>query len=162
MALVQDHARRAWQLCEQGHAIEEIAEIFGCTPKHVERWLLVWEEMAKKDHEKPWWDGLDGGTVSMLRYAGIRSRADLVRAWENGDIEHSRINGIGPRRQLEIRQWLESTSAHGEAYPPKAMLFELPMDAEAALLKLEQMTGHSRSQIVSQLLLQAVKDQKNT
>lgn len=162
MALIQDQARRAWQLCEQGHSIEEIAEHFSCTPQAVERWLLVREEIARQQHEKPWWDGLDGTTVSILRYAGIRSRADLVKVWESGDIEDGRIHGVGPRRQLEIRRWLAATREHGEVYPPKAMLIELPVEAEDALLTLERKTKHSRSDIISDLLLRAVKDMKKS
>lgn len=161
MTWITDHARRAWQLCEQGHAIEEIAEALGCTTNTAERWLLLWEEISQRGQEKPWWYGLDGPVVSLLRYAGIRSRADLVKAWKAGDIQNGRINGIGPRRQQEVRWWLEETREHGEVFPPKAMLIELSAKAELALLTLQSKSKLSRSQIIDDLLLQAVEDHKD-
>lgn len=160
MPRIEDQSRRVWQLSEQGHSIEEIANALACSTTTVERWLLIRDEISHQ--EKPWFAGLDGATVSALRYAGIRSRPNLVNAWESGDIEHGRIQGIGSRRQLEIRQWLMDTCEHGEAYPPKAILVELPLDAESALLTLENRLGHSKSQIISQLLLSAMEVPKGS
>lgn len=151
MYRIEDYVRQAGQLSQQGHSVDEIAEVMHRNPKAIERWLVLWEELFEQ--EPPWFKGLDAATVASLRHAGVETREDLVRAWENGEIRVGHPEGIGTVRLAELRQWLEATGEIVKSAGMKAIVVDLTADAEVALLQLERSTGQSASQIISGLLV---------
>ena len=152
MAQIETLARQAWQLKEQGYAIDDIADVMGRPTSAIERWIGHWTMIAQQ--VPPWHEGLNIQTVLCLKKAGITSREALVEAWENGRIQNGQPSGIGAFRIVELRNWLEATGTEVSQAPPKAMVIDLSPEAEAALNHLKRVTGQNASQLISRLLVE--------
>ncbi|MCL7942263.1 hypothetical protein M8009_18450 [Halomonas sp. ATCH28] len=153
MLRVETLARRAWQLKEQGYAIDDIADAMGKPASAIELWLGRWPEIAQQ--EAPWHEGLSVRTVHCLSEAGIISREALVEAWKNGSIRRGQPTGINVSRLVELQHWLESTGTAVPEASPRAMIIDLPAEAEAALNHLRKVSGETASQVISRLLIEA-------
>lgn len=153
MSQIETLARQAWQLREQGFAIDDIADVMGKPTSAIERWIGRWPEIAQQT--PPWHEGLSIRTVHCLREAGITSREALVEAWEKGGIQRGQPPGINVSRLVELRHWLEATGTAVPVTPPRAMIIDLSVEAEAALKHLRKVTGETASQVVSRLLVEA-------
>lgn len=153
MPQIEMLARQAWQLRQQGHSIDAIADAMGKPTSAIERWVLKWASIANS--APPWYDGLQIHIVSCLRHVGIDSREALVKAWEAGEIRRGQPAGIGVSRLLEIRRWLEATGSGVAEIPPTAVIVELSAEAEASLQHLKHASGRSSSDIISELLVRA-------
>jgi hypothetical protein len=153
MTQIETLARQAWQLRQQGHSIDAIAEAMGRQTSAIERWIGMWTEIANR--ASPWHDGLNIHTVHWLGKAGITSRESLVEAWENGSIRRGQPSGINVSRLEELRRWLEATGTAVPKAPPRAMVIDLTPEAEAALNHLKKVSGQKASQLVSRLLVEA-------
>ncbi|TLF45434.1 hypothetical protein FEI13_18255 [Halomonas urmiana] len=153
MSQIETLARRAWQLKEQGYAIDDIAALMGKPTSAIERWISRWTEIARKVPE--WHEGLNIHTVLTLKKAGIESRDDLIKAWENGDIQRGQPPGIGVYRLVELRNWLEASGIEFPKAQPKAMIIDLLPEAEAALNHLKKVSGKTASQVIANLLIEA-------
>ncbi|QFU00980.1 hypothetical protein FIU83_04965 [Halomonas sp. THAF5a] len=161
MSRVETLARQAWQLKEQGYAIDDIADAMGKPTSAIERWISRWIDIAQQ--MPPWHEGLNVHTVHCLRKAGITSRDALAEAWESGRIRRGQPSGIGVSRLVELRHWLETTGTEiPKAAAPRAMIIDLTPEAEAALNHLRRRTGQSASQLISRLLVDADDIDRNT
>ena len=153
MPQIETLARQAWQLREQGYAIDVIAEVMGKPASAIERWIGRWPEIAQ--NVPPWHQGLKPTTVQCLRKAGITSREALIEAWEAGSIKRGQPSGIGVSRWVELRHWLEDKGTEVPLAQPRAMVIDLTPEAEAALNHLRRASGQTASQLVSRLLVEA-------
>ncbi|MDI5891817.1 hypothetical protein [Halomonas rhizosphaerae] len=153
MIRVETLARRAWQLKEQGYAIEDIADAMGKPTSAIELWISRWPEIAQQ--EAPWHEGLSIRTVHCLSEAGITSREALAEALESGKIQRDQPPGIGVSRLVELRRWLKDTGTALPEAPTRAMIIDLSLEAEAALKHLKTMSGQNASQLISRLLVEA-------
>lgn len=126
MLHIETLARQAWQLREQGYAIDDIANVMGRSTSAIERWICSWTEIA--DQAPPWHEGLNIYTVHCLEKAGITCREDLVEAWEKGEIQRDQPTGINVSRLVEIRGWLESTDTLVSEALPRAVIIDLPAE----------------------------------
>lgn len=142
MPQVATLARLAWQLMQQGHAvIEDIANVMGKPVSAIERWIVVWPEIA--DQMLPWHQGQSSRTVPCLKQGGIISREALIEAWENGSIQCGQLAGIGVTWLTELRHWLETRGIEVPEAPLRPMIIDLSTEAEAALNHLWRMSGES-------------------
>jgi hypothetical protein len=153
MSQIEKLARQAWQLKEQGYAIDEIANAMGKPTSAIERWIGRWTEIAQR--VPPWHEGLNIHTVISLKKAGITSREALIEAWESGDIQRGHPPGIGVSRLVELRNWLEASGTELPKAPPRTMVIDLSPEAEAALNHLKKVKGQNASQLISRLLIEA-------
>jgi hypothetical protein len=153
MPHIENFARQAWQLKEQGYAIDDIADVMGRPTSVIERWINHWPEIEQQ--VPPWHEGLSTNTVFYLDKAGISSREALIEAWENGDIQRGQPPGIGVSRLVELHNWLAASGTELPKAPPKAMIIDLPPEAEAALNHLRKVTGQTASELISRLLVEA-------
>ncbi len=48
MSLIETLARQAWQLREQGYAIDDSADVMGKPTSAIERWICRWPEIAQQ------------------------------------------------------------------------------------------------------------------
>ena len=53
MPQIENFARQAWQLKEQGYAIDDIADVMGRPTSVIERWINHWPEI---DQQVPPWN----------------------------------------------------------------------------------------------------------
>lgn len=153
MSQIETLARQAWQLKEQGYAIDDIADAMGKPTSAIELWLDRWPEIAQR--VPPWHEGLNTHTVLYLNKAGITSREALIGAWENGDIKRGQPSGINVSRLVELRNWLQSSGNELPEAPPRAMVIDLSPEAEAALNHLKRVSGQNASQVIANLLVEA-------
>lgn len=70
MPQIENFARQAWQLKEQGYAIDDIADVMGRPTSVIERWINHWPEIEQQ--VPPWHDGLSTNTIFYLDKAGDR------------------------------------------------------------------------------------------
>ncbi|SEL95247.1 hypothetical protein [Halomonas daqiaonensis] len=153
MAQIETLARQAWQLREQGYAINDIANVMGRPTSAIERWIGCWLVIAGQ--APPWHEGLNTHIVLYLKKAGITSREALVAAWENGDIKRGQSSEINVSRLVELRNWLEDSGSEVPEAPPRTMIIDLSPEAEVALNHLKRVTGQPASQLISRLLVEA-------
>ncbi len=153
MIRVETLARRAWQLREQGYAIEDIADAMGKPTSAIQLWIGRWPEIAQQ--EAPWHEGLSIRTVHCLSEAGINSRAALIEALGNGSVQRGNPSGIGVSRLVELKRWLEATGTALPEAPTRAMIIDLSLEAEAALKHLKTMSGQTASKVITNLLVEA-------
>ncbi|XKF14701.1 hypothetical protein LL947_09305 [Halomonas sp. BLK-85] len=135
------------------YAIDDIADVMGKPTSAIERWICRWPEIA--DQAPLWHEGLNIHTVHCLEKASITSRETLVEAWEKGGIQRGQPPGINVSRLVELRHWLEASGTLVPEAPPRAMIIDLPAEAEAALKHLKKVTGETSSRLVSRLLVEA-------
>ena len=154
MPQIETLARQAWQLREQGHAIDDIADMMGKPSSAIERWIARWPRIAE-EVVPLWHEGLNLRTVQCLEKAGITSRKTLVDEWETGGIERGKPSGINVSRLVEIKHWLEASGTQITEAPSRAMIVDLSLEAEAALRHLKRMSGQNASQVISRLLIEA-------
>ena len=153
MLHIETLARQAWQLKEQGYAIDDIADAMGKPTSAIELWISRWPEIAQQ--ASPWHEGLSIRTVHYLREAGIDSREVLIEALETGKIQRGQPPGIGVSRLVELRRWLEETGTALPEAQPRAVIIDLPLEAQAALNHLKNVSGQNASQLISRLLIEA-------
>ncbi|MGM0914290.1 MAG: hypothetical protein ACQEXC_09715 [Pseudomonadota bacterium] len=153
MIRIETLARRAWQLKEQGYAIDAIAAAMGKPTSAIELWISRWPEIVQQ--EASWHEGLSVRTVHCLCEAGINSREALIEALDNGRVQRGKPSGIGVSRLVELRRWLESTGTASSEAPTRAMIIDLSLEAEAALKHLKTMSGQTASQVITTLLVEA-------
>lgn len=123
MSQIETLARQAWQLKEQGYAIDDIADAMGKPTSAIERWIARWTEITQQ--VPPWHEGLNPHTVLYLKQAGITSREALAEAWESGDIKRRQPSGINVSRLVELRNWLRSSGADLPKVPSRAIVIDL-------------------------------------
>lgn len=159
MLRIETLARRAWQLKEQGYSIDDIADVMGRPTSAIERWIVSWNDIAQQ--VPPWHEGLNTNTVLCLNKAGITSREALIDAWENGEIKRGRPYGINASRLVELHNWLEASGKELLEAPPRTMVIDLSLEAEAALNHLKNVSGQNASQLINRLLVEADETNRN-
>lgn len=160
-----NQSRRAFELHQSGHSLEQIAEHLNTSDDRASQLIAAYRQQLPAEPEKPWWHGLSPSNRVFFEELGVRSRADAEKAYQSGFFTRGHPNflsGITNYRRKRILDWLgEPITSNAVTYPTEESI-TLRLNAERVreLEALCQAAKAEPSELVDRLISVEAKQKK--